>query len=376
MNTSILESLYTHPSRRVIAHVLFWILWAGVQWYSQSISFTPFNQFPTSASISWFVVGILNFLVFYYTWVYFVFPLLTNKKKWWMGLILSFILAGFHAMLDVAKEEWILKACASCMKGIESVSPDYSAFLHHSFLSRVLAKWLTLGSLIGLLFSLAIPFSVKMMIRLFREQNKSLELSKENIRLEFDFLRSQVKPHFLFNTLNNLYALILKGDKQKSAATVSELSEFLRYSLYDSNEKTVAFSKEIEMIRNYLSLERLRLNHVDVQFQLEDDGTLLVIPPLLLMPLVENAFSHCPDEQGAIIHIQATIKKGLLRFKVRNTKGSETKTRGGIGLTNVSKRLQMHYSKGSHLKTSETDKEYFQLISIQHEGVELPGSGR
>lgn len=177
------------------------------------------------------------------------------------------------------------------------------------------------------------------------------ELEYKTTQTELNFLRSQINPHFLFNTLNNLYALTLK--KSNSAPeTVLKLSEIMRYMLYECNERQVLLQKEINYLKNYIELERLRMNDsFEIKLIVEGDIGSHKIAPLLLTPFIENAFKHGINQQldKGYIHITIGIKDKMLSLSIQNSKGNKGpqekpyKKSGGIGLQNVKRRLEILY---------------------------------
>lgn len=199
-------------------------------------------------------------------------------------------------------------------------------------------------------------------------------LAQEKLQAELKFLRAQVHPHFLFNTLNNLYALTLK--KSDSAPTiVLKLSDLLNYMLYECNTDRVPLSKEIELLENYLSLEKLRYgDHLDIVFNVKGEVDQHVIAPMLILPFVENSFKHgvSGETDEAWVSIDLKIKDGLMTLKVDNSKsGLETKDeqqyKEGIGLNNVKRRLELLYPDRYDLKIMDTDESYLVVLKLEIE---------
>lgn len=186
------------------------------------------------------------------------------------------------------------------------------------------------------------------------------ELLLQNRQSELSFLRSQINPHFLFNSLNNIYSLAYRHSDRVLPA-IAGLSELLRYMLYDSNEK-VPLEKELEYIRKYIDLQRLRFEQ-NIQADLHVAGNVeeVMIPPLLLIPFVENAFKHGEfnNISGLIMNIYTTDKK--LHVHCHNKKGKQEKdTGGGIGLENVKRRLSLLYP-GKHILLVEDKNDFFTI---------------
>jgi two-component system, LytTR family, sensor kinase len=185
------------------------------------------------------------------------------------------------------------------------------------------------------------------------------ELLIQNRQSELSFLRSQINPHFLFNNLNNIYSLVYQSSA-KALPAIASLSELLRYMLYDSTEK-VPLQKEVDYIRKYIDLQRLRFEHViKADMHVAGDTETVLIPPLLLISFVENAFKHgdfSSTGTGLVMNMYRNNHK--LHFHCSNAKGKQQKDAGGgIGLENVKRRLLLLYP-GKHLLLIEDKNNYF-----------------
>lgn len=193
-----------------------------------------------------------------------------------------------------------------------------------------------------------------------RKENENRQLTSE-----LRFLRAQVNPHFLFNTLNNLYYLAV-NESPRTPEIIAKLSGMMRYMLHDSNHPTVVLAKEIEYMENYIELEKMRLNDdVPIAFEVDiNPASGARIVPLILITFLENAFKHGIANAGGKSWITVSIqqKGSVLHYQVRNAKvGESEKTVGeksGIGLANVKRRLELSYPNQHVLSTTETDQEY------------------
>jgi two-component system LytT family sensor kinase len=206
----------------------------------------------------------------------------------------------------------------------------------------------------------------------YEEKHRIEILQKEKATNELKFLKGQIQPHFLFNTLNNLYALTLtKSDL--APIVVLKLSELLDFILYQSNQTSIPISKEIKLIQGFIDLERLRYGKkisVDFNCQTEDDTE--PISPLLLLPLVENAFKHgaSGSAEKPIIRIDLVVNSDHLSFDIYNTKPknviNETiKGKGnGIGTANLKRQLKLNYPNKHTLLVDETTEDYKVKLSI------------
>jgi hypothetical protein len=355
---------------RIGLHALFWILLGSVQYYLSSISFNQQKYFPQYSAVLLLLTGTLSIVLFYYPFVYFVLPRIFYKKKFVSGIALTIALVILYALADTLREDLVLKACSPCMESLKAANDGYYHFLHAPPHNRLFAKLTSFGTLIALIFSLALPLSIKLGLQALRQQFRSLQLAKENLQLEFNFLRSQVNPHFLFNTLNNIYGLILNDRKEKSAEVVARLSQFLRYTLYESNGDTVPVEKEVQLLKDYIELESIRLNCTQVSFTHHTDQSITSMPPMFMIPVVENAFKYSPDRLDGYISIDFLIKDKTCSFHIKNSVDPERvpAAAGGIGLRNFSKRLELYYPNRHQCEVSASEKEYTVSVNINCNG--------
>ena len=188
-------------------------------------------------------------------------------------------------------------------------------------------------------------------------QKKLAEVGKQKLEAELNFLKSQVNPHFLFNSLNAVYFLIDKNNQQARNA-LHKFSEMLRYQLYECNDHKIPIEKEIAYLKDYVALQQLRVSNTDIQFHCAPDVGDFSIEPLLLIPFVENSFkhlSHFDKEQRNEVQIKISRSNGSMHFSVYNTTEAHSLngSGGGIGLTNVKKRLQLLYPGKHHFSITE-----------------------
>ena len=201
----------------------------------------------------------------------------------------------------------------------------------------------------ALLILLASGF-IRIALEWFKAERRREELEKEKLHAELGFLKSQVNPHFLFNSLNSIYALAnRKADETQTA--ILQLSQMMRYMIYESNTSTVALEKELDYLQNYIDLKKLRLSpNVLIHYTIEGDCRGLQIEPMLLIPFVENAFKHGISYiQKSVIQIKISLMQHKLHLAVSNSifRRQEAEV-GGIGLDNVQKRLALLYPNGQH----------------------------
>ena len=192
--------------------------------------------------------------------------------------------------------------------------------------------------------------------------NEKIKTNLENEKLiaELAFLKSQINPHFLFNSLNNIYSLAYQNSG-KTPEAILKLSEIMRYMLYESNENKVALSDEIRYLKNYIELQKLRFKDMTyIKFGINGNVQDQTITPLVLISFVENAFKHglATDEENPI-SIILNVEPDKLFFQITNKKSSQNKDdTGGIGLQNVKRRLDLIYKDQYRLHIDDINDMY------------------
>ena len=199
-----------------------------------------------------------------------------------------------------------------------------------------------------------------------RDLREKQELRTKTMQTELRFLKSQINPHFLFNTLNSLYALTLKKSDD-APEIVLKLSEMMRYMLYECNERRVLLSKEVNYLKNYLDLERVRHGQrAEIQFEVQGRLNGQQIAPLMLIPFVENSFKHGINHAmtESFVRIFMDVDDNEVQFYIENSKPETAplpnpdRPSGGIGLVNVKRRLDIMYPGKYQLDTEETPLTY------------------
>ena len=202
-----------------------------------------------------------------------------------------------------------------------------------------------------------------------KKEKAAISIEKEKLDTEIKFLKSQINPHFLFNVLNNIYALtIIKSDK--APENLMRLSEMLRYMLYNSNEGEVSLQKEISYLENYISLASLKdSGGLNVKLDLNKSQSDIMVAPLLFIPFVENAFKHSKieDLDNGFIDIHLSTSKQHIEFSIKNSIPNVVFKKdkiGGIGLTNTKQRLALLYPNKHELSISEADNIYAVYLKL------------
>jgi sensor histidine kinase YesM len=324
---------------RLLRHVIFWIfqivifsfVWKSLNY---SVSRTLFQG----------VLWVLPNMVFCYPLVYWVLPqyLLKGKYVQFAFIILLWAIAGFYlnylfrAYFFIPLQEYI---------GFDRIAKD--PWAHGSFLKMTTTA------------------GIACMIVLFRhwlkKQQEWREAEKGKIVAELELLKAQVHPHFLFNTLNNIYSFSLENSP-KTPGLILKLSSLLSYMLYECKAEEVLLEKELEVMRNYIDLERERYgSNIEISWNIEGEVKGKYISPLLLLPFIENAFKHGTSEQleKPWLSVDILVEQDLIKCKVINSKNQYVAvSEGGIGIQNVKKRLSYLHPNKYELKIND-EGEYF-----------------
>lgn len=345
------------PRHRILSHILFWggyvvfytILWGSYEEnYDQAIVDTIVRM-PVVIGAS-------------YLTVYYLVPQLLLKKKYWtfaLALVVSAWVFGFleRIILFQTVIPWFI--------------PDYDRETY-----PVWAFEKILHGIVRIYTVVSFVVAVRLIKRYYQDEQLTQQLAKEKLDAELKFLKAQVHPHFLFNTLNNLYALTLHNSP-KSSEVVLELSQFLDYMLYECNAATVPLEKEIRQIQHLINLERIRYGErLEISFTAGGTFSGKRIPPLLMLPFVENAFKHGVSKEinDIWISIDIAAKDDQLLLTVENTKGKEATAQEedytkGIGLKNVRRRLDLIYNGSYQLEVFDEEELFMIKLKLPLEEV-------
>ena len=229
-------------------------------------------------------------------------------------------------------------------------------------------------SLTDLIPALGLASTIKLMKGRIASEQKEKALEKEKLESELNFLKAQTNPHFLFNTLNNLYGLARKNDSN-TATSIMKLSNIMRYILQECSESSISVESEIKIIEDYIELEKLRYDdRLTVRFKKEVDQYQQEIAPLILLPFVENAFKHGASESrfDSYIYIDLELVNGQLKFRVRNTcDGDNGVVKEGIGLKNIKRQLELIYGNDHDLQIYSEQDAFIIELSIELRPINL-----
>lgn len=330
---------------RVSVHIIFWgCVWFFYFFYYKRYS--EINSYTFGASI----INLLVAIITAYAFNYHLIPnlLLKNEKKKFFAFAFVTIVMFFYIQLLL-----------TLLLVIKLLSDGYRLF------PEMIDIVMLFFNLFFVVFiAIAIKFYKRWNEKDFREQ----KVQKEKVEAELQVLKTQINPHFLFNTLNSIYVLAMKQSDQ-TANTVMKLSDILDYILYRINTPEIAISNEINIIKNYIDLEKIRFaNRVDLDFNTDLKSKDIQIPPMLIIPFIENAFKHGVAKSMEKSWINISIKETNegLNIHVANSKPQNkiTNKTNGIGLMNVKKRLDLLYQEKYQLDIFEKQMQYLVFLSI------------
>ena len=342
----------------MVSHILFWLVVFGSSFFLIKASFDPYKD--TALSYLSPLRNTIGLALFYYPLMYLLIPKLLRDRKWGRFLIYSSLLVVGYVLIEAMGEKAIFQFCNECTVQAKQINPDYLSVIQKGLIDNILFKASQIGLYLNLFSGLLLPIAIKTSLGYYQTYAQNLQFSKDKAELELNFLKAQVNPHFLFNTLNNLYGTIIKKRDNQSAEIVTRLSDFMRYSLKNADRKSIPLNEEIGLINNYIELEKIRMNHVEVSFTCNLQNETYEIPPLLFIPLLENAFKYTTDKSGSQISINLVKQKQTLIFSIQNSYNINRKTNesGGFGLSNLKKRMNLYYPNQYTLDISKNDSTF------------------
>jgi two-component system LytT family sensor kinase len=330
-----------------IYHFIFWVIYIGF-WSVLIGSDVSWRQAIISAWVFIFFHILVSYFNNYFLIEWFLF------RRQYIAYFLSLFLSILLVCFPLAIASYLYVPLTE-----ESIANIWTLqFFIYNFLT--------------ILFTVLLTASIKLFRNWFLKEQTNKELQKLNIENELRFLKSQINPHFLFNNLNNLYALTLKNSELAPDA-VLKLSNILRFGLYESQKQKVPIEDDIQFVRDYIELEKLRLgDRTDIQLEVEGSTFGQMIEPFLFINFIENAFKHGanPSLGKSYIHIKYLIdtQNHQLIFSISNNKPGALNNLdkdkvGGIGLKNVQTRLNILYP-GKHQLNIVDNKENYSVTLI------------
>jgi two-component system, LytTR family, sensor histidine kinase AlgZ len=339
---------FFHRNRVVLLHISFWCVYLSFNLY-QTSQFQRGRGYDwglmiSSASVQLVFTMVIAYFNYFITW-----PRFLVNKNVWRYLVELAVPFAMLITLRVHVQRFI----------IDGYTHKSNYFYSSFFVVQIIAITMFIVIFVGML---------RFAVDWFELEGKRKELENEKLLAELNFLKAQINPHFLFNTLNNLYYLAYtKSDN--TTEVIAKLSQMMRYMIYDSNHSKVSLSKEIEYMENYISLERLRLNNqIPIVFEVNGNSENVWIAPLIFITFLENAFKHGVSNNNpqAWVNISIEMINDQCIYRVENSKLEETAEaheKSGIGLQNVQRRLELSYP-GKHVLSIE-DKQDRYVVNLK-----------
>ena len=329
----------------VLLHIIFWLVFLSFKFFDYVQNLSAAHAFQLIAVQNSFNIAAS------YLHYFLLLPFLLQERKY---VIYALGLVGLMALMI-----WLRGWTESIV-----LNGFFNTDYYQKWdMARIANLFWGIGSFI--LFTSFLKFTFDRF--LLERQKRSLE--NEKLNAELNYLKAQINPHFLFNTLHNLNYLT-QSKSDRATEVVIRLSNIMRYMIYESNKDKVSLTKELEFIRDYLNLEEIRLNHdFDIIFKIDLDQSDVEIAPLILMPFVENAFKHGVSDKypESWVKIMVSVKTDTLFLEVENSvyernPGSED---SGFGLENVRKRLALSYPERFDLAVNDLGDVYDVKLKIQ-----------
>lgn len=323
-------------SKRIAQHISFWIVYYIICLYNELYLSPSFSTHPTfelfvQSMVSVFLLFVVKISVAYFI-MYKLLPAWVgekNTKQFSLSIVITLIAGTILMRLMM---HWIIWPLV------------YNETLRSMDLSAFVARFFY--SMLELLQVAGVAVCIKLYKLRMESAKNEKNLITERSRAEVLHLKSQTNPHFLFNTLNSIYSLS-RVKSEVAPDSIMRLSKILRYTLYDSDKKTIAISNELKIISDYIELQQLRfVDRIEMRWNTALDSEFAQIAPLLLLPLVENAYKHC-DEHNAVIIFDINLVNDKLVLTTSNPVSEESETSKGSGLQNLKRQLELLYKEFS-----------------------------
>ncbi|MEP6725835.1 MAG: histidine kinase [Bacteroidota bacterium] len=351
---------------RLGRHAAFWGFW----WIFQAFlySFIPAangNDYWESLQISVLesFIFMLCHLFLGCTLMYFVIPRFLLKQRYWATALWTAIMFIATAFLSTFLGKYIIGPVRHYLAAAGYIHANFER--SHALVYQSLLAGLRGGITIG-----GIAAAIKLMKYWYIKEQRNLQLQKENVASQLQLLKAQVHPHFLFNTLNNIY-FYTQDTAPVAAQLITGLSDILRFILYESSQPLVALSKELKLMKDYINLEQIRYgNRLDIHIDIPEKTNDLYISPLLMLPLIENCFKHGASNmlEQPWISLQITLQNKQIQMKLLNGKTNKERKEdhsSGIGIQNVQKRLELLYP-GKHELAITNEEDVF-IVNLKIE---------
>jgi sensor histidine kinase YesM len=341
---------------RFARHFLFWFVCWLFQAVLYGIYYPPDYRFLSYAESFFFLP---QHIFLSYSIIYFVLPVLILKERYWTGLVAVIALIITTALFSPMSNIIFIEPFRAWIK-----YPQKNLSVFYSFM----------GGLRGSMTVAGFAVAIKLIKHWYHKKIENEQLEKEKLRSELQVLKGQVHPHFMFNTLNSIYALSLKKPEDTSQA-ILKLSDLMRYILTESTKQSIELKKEIETLQHYIELEKSRFEHrLDMTINIKGDINGQLIAPLLLLPFIENSFKHGANEMvdQVWISLDLLVEGDVLKFKLingRNNESGDNPNSAHVGLQNVKRRLNLLYPNAHELRITEDTDTFVVALTLFLKGI-------
>jgi hypothetical protein len=356
------------PRWRLLRHGTFWLSWFTSQAFLYSFSPSPVLQNQSffvrlSLTAPESLIYLIPHIFLAYMLMYIIIPNFVLKGKYGMSAFLSALIflaaAALSAILSITVIDFLRHASSD-----QFLPPEMTPRHPPLYVQLGLAM---LAGLRGSITIGGLAAAIKLMKCFYEKEQTAMKLEKEKISAELQMLKAQLHPHFLFNTLNNIYSYTQEVSIVASNMILG-LSELLRYMLYECNQPFVPVDKELKMINDYIKLEKVRYDaHLDLSVNMPKESNNLKIAPLLLLPLVENCFKHGASKMilNPWISIVITITENVLTMKLVNGRApGRHDEASGIGTANTKKRLDLIYPDKYEFQAFAEEDMYIVILKL------------
>ncbi len=326
-------------------HLVFWLIVSTILYFQVFFGREPTTLYAFATRHGF--ASLINISIFYINYTLLIPLLVKDAKRYGMyvvSIVLLILVMTFCKLgIESIYSNFFLKAIDEAMKG------RYAEVAGYFFFNMFISGFFVVASSL-----------IRFASDWFGNESAQKNLIREKKEMELQFLKSQLNPHFLFNSLNNIYSLAYQKS-DKTADAILKLSEIMRYMIYESNDSWVSLSKEIEYVQSFIELQKLRFKDgAAVEFTQNGEIDNQQIVPLILISFVENAFKHgVANDPENPIKINIIANQKILHFSVSNKKNSYNKDQmGGIGLYNVERRLQLLYPDRYKLNIVNSETHY------------------
>ena len=343
--------------KRIIYHTLFWIGFCFIYpiWIDRGNLYSAkyLNNFLSTT------IGLPGFLIGLYYITYQLIPNLLLKRKNYLLFVLTYI----GCMIIIILHEILTNRYVF----LPLIEPGFIDMYHMYIFEyrHILLVFIMMQSQI--FFFLSIKY-FKNYVENYIENEK---LKSKIAETELNMLKSQIHPHFLFNTLNNIYTLSIEGRNKQVSESIVKLSKILRYTLYECKDKYISLENEIALIKDYINLEKLRYSSLKLDISFPENTKNIYVIPLLLFTFIENSFKHGTSKsiKNKWLKVDLKILNNELHFSIKNSKSNVAQKdflnhSKGIGLKNAFKRLDYYLGKGNYILNIKNETDYFEVFLL------------